>query len=1204
MTTVAFACPTTLLRRPAVLGGLPHCVLVLGMLIGLLGGGQAFAQGSSALAIAERARDFGRMTLTFRDRLDLPAHQIDVENGVLRVVFEEPVETDIRDAVRVLSDFVTIARRDPDGMALRFGLASAVRINTMEAGETLFIDFLPASWQGFPPPLPAEVVAQLSARAQQAALEAAQAERRRLLGELEPQVLLRVGKAPTFTRYSFDWNVPYQLAVTQEGPELTMVFDFDVPIDLSPALIDKADELEAITSTRDPSGLQVALSLVPGSRVRWFEDGQSFIVDIDREEIAQGEQAQDEADAIARALAQFAPSPADGGMRFQAALGDVEPVVAVEDETVQESAQSNSPLADQQLVLAAQPGDGPATVAAPNAEGTIPAQPVQPASDPLSQRPDVASAPQILDGGRPPEAMPSAQVSEQPDMVRVEVRHDGDMARIVFPFSRPTAAAVFRRGNTVTLLFETAVPLDLRSLRSELTDQVRSVTPSRVDRLNMVHLELRGGAMVSAVPSGDRWIVALGPAVLEPPAPVQVGRGIDPNGGAFAEIVNEGFGSLFEVIDPQVGDSLMVAPMLPPAVGALASQSFVEFELLSSAQGVVLRPKIDTLEVTVEPSRLLISRERGLSLSELGLSLGTFGFSPAERPGYVDLRALIGQGPSSFEERYHSYQTQIAAGDGPVRVERLIEFARFLLAFELGQEANGILDIALSEQSSLEHDPAFLTVRAAALTVSGRHQEARQILGSHAMATIEDSRVWGLLADAGLRNWADVNANYDEAASLFSGYPNFVIAQARIAGVEAALEMQAVDLASDRLRQIDPLLIPPRQHAALDLLAARLALAKGRVDEALEGLGAVMQADRGPAAARAALYDARARIQSGALSPAEGLEALENLAVAWRGDDTEVQTRALLGELYVQDGRFGDALLALKGVVIAQPDHPMAVSISEQMQTIFVELFLNGQADNLPAIDALSLFYDFRELTPIGRRGDELVRRLADRLVEIDLLDQAADLLAHQVDNRLTGTAKAQIAADLALIYLMDYRPAEAVATLQRTRMSQVPMSIERVRRIIEARALSELGRHELALEVLRSIDGDDAAAVRADVLWNAENWQGAGEAIERLLAQRWSDSVPLDDREMQQVLRAAIGYSFASDDYALERLRARFSAKMSDGVFASAFDVVTAPIDNHGPAFREVARSIAGLNTLNRFLEDYRSTFSSQALSPATPGA
>ena len=65
---------------------------------------------------------------------------------------------------------------------------------------------------------------------------------------------------------------------------------------------------------------------------------------------------------------------------------------------------------------------------------------------------------------------------------------------------------------------------------------------------------------------------------------------------------------------------------------------------------------------------------------------------------------------------------------------------------------------------------------------------------------------------------------------------------------------------------------------------------------------------------------------------------------------------------------------------------------------------------NVPAVDALGLFYDFRELTPPGRRGDEMIRRLSDRLVSVDLLDQAADLLQHQVDHRLQGAARAQVA--------------------------------------------------------------------------------------------------------------------------------------------------------------------------------------------------
>ena len=42
--------------------------------------------------------------------------------------------------------------------------------------------------------------------------------------------------------------------------------------------------------------------------------------------------------------------------------------------------------------------------------------------------------------------------------------------------------------------------------------------------------------------------------------------------------------------------------------------------------------------------------------------------------------------------------------------------------------------------------------------------------------------------------------------------------------------------------------------------------------------------------------------------------------------------------------------------------------------------------------------------------GDLLVRKLARRLVDVDLLDQATALLKYQVENRLDGIAKAQVA--------------------------------------------------------------------------------------------------------------------------------------------------------------------------------------------------
>ena len=117
----------------------------------------------------------------------------------------------------------------------------------------------------------------------------------------------------------------------------------------------------------------------------------------------------------------------------------------------------------------------------------------------------------------------------------------------------------------------------------------------------------------------------------------------------------------------------------------------------------------------------------------------------------------------------------------------------------------------------------------------------------------------------------------------------------------------------------------------------------------------------------------------------------------------------------------------------------------------------------MPAIDALALFYDFRELTPIGARGDEMIRRLADRLVSVDLLDQASDLLQYQVDHRLQGAARAQVATRLAVIYLMDRKPDRALAMLAASRIGGLSNDLRDQRLLLESRALSDLGRHDLA---------------------------------------------------------------------------------------------------------------------------------------------
>jgi tetratricopeptide (TPR) repeat protein len=334
------------------------------------------------------------------------------------------------------------------------------------------------------------------------------------------------------------------------------------------------------------------------------------------------------------------------------------------------------------------------------------------------------------------------------------------------------------------------------------------------------------------------------------------------------------------------------------------------------------------------------------------------------------------------------------------------------------------------------------------------------------------------------------------------------------------------------------------------------------------------------------------------------LSGLETLTAIWRGDETEAEALQLLAQLYIEDGRYRDAFNLMRIALRAHPNSDLTRRIQDNAATAFDNLFLGGKGDSLPAIDALSLFYDFRELTPIGRRGDEMIRRLADRLMAVDLLDQSAELLQHQVDHRLQGAARAQVAIRLAVIHLLNRKPERALQALKSTRLSDLSRDIRNQRLMLEARALSDVGRHGLAVDVAQNIAGPEAARLRSDILWAAKRYRESAEEIENLYDGRRREWTPLNDVERRDILRAGMSYAIADDTLGLERFREKFAPVMAQGPEREAFDIVTAPFSASKPEFAEIVKSIAAVDTLMQFVRDMRARYPDAAPAPAASAA
>jgi tetratricopeptide (TPR) repeat protein len=507
-------------------------------------------------------------------------------------------------------------------------------------------------------------------------------------------------------------------------------------------------------------------------------------------------------------------------------------------------------------------------------------------------------------------------------------------------------------------------------------------------------------------------------------------------------------------------------------------------------------------------------------------------------------------------------------------------------------EAKAVLDLALADARPGLEDPVALIVHAVASTLMDRPEQGLKDLANPAIGTNYDSQLWKALAFARQGKWAEAREKFKNVEFAITSLPidlqRIVITEA----MRASLEAKDYSGAAKRGSDLEVVGFPPEMKPAISVLRGRLAEALGHDKDALDQYRIAVESPDRLAATEAKLLEIMLRQKRDEISQADALRELETLSVTWRGDALEVKALELMARIYADTGRYNESLAAARTATRLQPNSEESRRGQDASAALFSELFLGSKGDDLPPVDALGIFYEYRELTPIGRRGDEMIRRLADRLVSVDLLDQASELLQYQVDHRLEGAARAQVAARLAMVYLTNRKPDRAIAALRTTRIADLSGELRQQRLLLEARAQSDVGRHDLALDIISNITGREAVRLRSDIYWASRQWRQSSEQIELYYGDRWRDFKPLNPVEKGDVIRAVVGYALAEDSIGLARFREKYAPLMSGDADRAAFETASKPAASNSAEFAEIAKIAASVDTLDGFLREMKARF------------
>lgn len=1103
---------------------------------------------------AEKSGASSLITFAWRDPVSFDHEVVD---GRVVVRFSRAVEAPLQAAIRPVGDLVSDVRQSDGGRTVSFGLTRPVEAYAFYTGTAVTVELVPtgdapatASENVQPAPAPEPV-------AEPAPVPAG-----------ATKVGVRTGRHENYTRVVFDLPTSVAHTVQNQNGVVTMRFQDALDIDVSRL---NGGNVRFVGGARSEvtGGETIVTMAVPASaEVRNFLSGPKVVVDV-REQNA----AAQPVTLPTTSAAASAPTARDTEAGPQV-LGPARVPTPENISVPQQGVAQPAPTTPVEM----------AAIPAPASQATEAEAPAPAAAEegrPRALTPNGAPPPApAADADASPQPAAPAATPETPISDELSARASGDQeavtARIAatpgqdqvsfrFDFDQPVAAAAFRRGGAVWFVFDVPMNVDTAAVQAQAGEAAFEILQIPTNNATVLRMRTSRRYNPSVARDGLAWIINLAPrdsAVVETPLPVNV----QPNSpvGARVFIPVPEPGRPIPVADPRVGDNFVVVPLIPLGNAVGREFSFPQFGLQRAAQGVVINPIIDDLRVR--------ALRQGVEITASGVR---FAISPVSADQVANAK-LAAQGPmtkaledladyavpsETFRVARRRAEAAVADAEPRQRGALRMDLARFYFANGYAAETLGVLRVAKDAVPLLENDPAFRVMRGGSNFLMGRYEEALADLTHESVADNDEGRLWAAATTAMLGDRIGSARDLRFTGAIARDYPRDLKMKIGTLIAEVSAETgdgQGAKLFIDALHLEKP---TPNENAMLQFAEAKLMELDGDVEAAVDLYEKVIASEHRPSRARARVALTEMLLKLQRINQRDAIESYEKLRFAWRGDKFEFNNLRRLGSLYLAEGYFRDGLLTLKEAATHFRDLPEATEVTKQMSDTFNALFLEKVADQIDPVKAIAIYNEFKELTPAGARGDEMIRNLADKLAEVDLLGQAANLLSAQVQFRLQGEQKARVGMRLALIHTLAQDYQKALDVLTGTEVPAMPEDLAAERRHLRARALFGLGRIQDALALIETDESENAELIRMEIYWDRGQWKEAAKSLRLLVRLSGADEgALLSEKQAARIFNYVVALTNSAGERAIAEVRREYGPAMANTTYAEAFKLVTAP--------------------------------------------
>ena len=793
------------------------------------------------------------------------------------------------------------------------------------------------------------------------------------------------------------------------------------------------------------------------------------------------------------------------------------------------------------------------------------------------------------------------QIKERQAAGNIETVPVSKVRSLSFSWNMPVGIGVFKRNDYLWIIFDHSQTFNVEELNTNAQPLAEDVIQLPNNAASIIRLKPKEGTNVNIRKEGLLWIVDLYTGkdqteIKEFPIFIQY----DLFNNSYLFLPGSSAGKIVSIFDPDIGDIINIITTDETNLGMKNAYYYPDVEILPSYAGLVTVLNADDITMDIGNTGVSIRRiKKGLNISEdlESLKRKTRLSQSAEQEGNFFAKVNAQLLSENFNTAQSSLLNDIASAEEKDKPKTEMLLTYYYLSKGLGSDALQLLQEQEEKKSPVVLSEEFHIAKGIANFLLKRYDAALEEFSYGDLVSSNEANFWRALISTAQKPKAEDNIILSSYNYLIKEYPNEIRRRIALAGIESAVSAQDDLNLQNYIDIIRSSTNVTNKNALISYYTAK------KLDILGYPLNAIGEY-RNTANTTSEKYSAYARYnileiekRTGSTKNKEAIAEYEKLRYAWQEKKFKEKVLDALATTYAEGKDYGRALSTLQTLksIVAPEQEDL---VTQRMVKIFENIYINNQDSSSASLKSLALYNDYSWLAPLSKYYNNIIPKLADRLVAADLLDQAYEILAEQyTKSNLTPQEKAVVGTRMALINLFNESPGEALNILDQTEHEDLTPTIVAHRRLIRAKALSALGEPEAALELLRDDYSKNGLMMKSEIYWDNGQWAEAADTIKYLI-EKPQPGQKLSAEQTQLVLDWATALKKAGRETVIVRLKNTFEPFFKETPYSSAFKVLTDSFESNKIDLKEIDKAINNIAAFSSFAKIYTDSLKSATLS------